>query len=345
MNLNVACTLANNPLLSCTFDKTPTLPIISFELFVIIGTIVALFILSKISKQVLLRYFIVTIGVLIFEVFTAPMWNNFKLGWWAYVYKDVTWVLTIGWSTLILSTVTLIDKFFAKLKEWQKFGLYLILLTILVFIAESVVLGLGIRSYSPEVLNTLVGYYIFNVPIEGLYYIPVFISLVISFYKYWGFMLDKEPIIPIKRRAWLRNLAIAFIGVFFFELMIEPMVVNAKLPSWSYVYRDISFLMTGFWILIIWLSTNVVDKYLIHYDLRARFLLYLLVAGAFTLPLESWFIIHGFRVYGPSAVANFTGFNTPITNVPVEVAFAIPCYLALIISFIRCWEINLDNKR
>src|SRR3989337_3475234 len=99
MNLNVACTLANNPLLACNFDKTPTLPIISFELFVIIGTIIALFVLSKISKKVLLRYFIITIGVLIFEIFTAPMWNNFKLGWWAYVYKDVTWILTIGWST------------------------------------------------------------------------------------------------------------------------------------------------------------------------------------------------------------------------------------------------------
>jgi hypothetical protein len=60
--------------------------------------------------------------------------------------------------------------------------------------------------------------------------------------------------------------------------------------------------------------------------------------------VESWLIVNGYRVYGPSAVNNFTGFVTPITNVPVEVAFAIPCYMALIIAFIRYWEIILDNR-
>ncbi len=41
---------------------------------------------------------------------------------------------------------------------------------------------------------------------------------------------------------------------------------------------------------------------------------------------------------------DFSGFKTPITGVAVEVAFAIPCYLALIVGFIRYWEIVLDNK-
>ena len=71
----------------------------------------------------------------------------------------------------------------------------------------------------------------------------------------------------------------------------------------------------------------------------------MVVGGLIFLPLEAWFIANGFRIYGPSAVENFIGFTTPITNTPIEVALAIPFYLALIISFIRYWEINFDNKR
>ena len=41
---------------------------------------------------------------------------------------------------------------------------------------------------------------------------------------------------------------------------------------------------------------------------------------------------------------NFSGYKTPITGVAVEVAYAIPCYLALIVGFIRYWEIVLDNR-
>ena len=66
--------------------------------------------------------------------------------------------------------------------------------------------------------------------------------------------------------------------------------------------------------------------------------------GAMALPIESWLAINGYRVYGQSMTERFTGFTTPITGVASEVAFAIPCYLALIIAFIRYWEMILDNK-
>jgi hypothetical protein len=331
----------------CNFDKNPTLPIILFELFIIVGTVITLFILSKIKKQILLRYLIVAIGVFIFETFTAPMWNNLKMGRWAYLYIDVSWILTIGWSTLVLAVIVVIDKLFQGLREWKRFALYLVLLAFLVYFFESIVVNLGIRTYSPEVMAVVKNHFIpiINLPIEGLYYIPVFMTLVISFYKYWNFMIEKEPIIPLKKSPWLRNLTLSIVGVFLFELMIEPMVTNAKLPSWSYVYRDISFIMTGIWIALIWIAINLINKLFVHFDLRAKFIAYVLTAGAFALPIESWFIQNGYRIYGPSAVANFSGFKMPITGVPIEVAFAIPLYLALIISFIRYWEIVVDNKK
>ena len=53
---------------------------------------------------------------------------------------------------------------------------------------------------------------------------------------------------------------------------------------------------------------------------------------------------HGYRVYGESAAANFTGYKLVLLDVPVEVAVAIPFYAALIIAFVRYWETVMDNE-
>ena len=330
---------------TCAFEKTATGPIIAFEACIIIGTIIVLWMVSRLQDKIWQRYLIVAVGVFLFEFFTSPMWNNYRLGPWAYVYQDVSWVLTIEWSTLILLTVVLVDHYLDRLRRWQRFILYLIVLTIVVLFAEALVINLGIRSYAPEVQAVFLGPTIINVPIEVFYYVPFFMALVISFYKYWGLVLDDELIVPAKKRHWLGSLAVVVAGILLFELMIEPMVNNLNLPNWSYIYHDISFLMTGLWVVVVWLVTYLVDRWLIHLDLTKRFLIYLAVIGVIVLPIESWFINNGFRVYGPSATANFTGFTTVITNVPVEVAFAIPLYLALVIAFVRYWEFGLGGQR
>ncbi|MBW4496112.1 MAG: hypothetical protein KME26_24175 [Oscillatoria princeps RMCB-10] len=331
----------------CNFDKTPTLPIVMFEVFILAGVAGAFLILPKIKDKVLVRFLVMAAGVLLFEMFTAPMWNNHKMGWWAYVYHDVSWILTLGWTALILGVVLLVDKFLESWKEWKKFGVYLGVLTLAVVPFEMIAVNTGIRSYAPEVREAVSGIFILGVPVEILYYVPVFGGLVITFYKYWSFLIDGELIAPLKplaRRKWLRSLLITFLGVFLFEVMIEPMVRNEKLPQWSYIFHDISILMTGMWILAIGLTAIVVTRFFIHYPMIQRFFIATAIAGAVAWPVESWLIVSGYRVYGPSAVNNFTGFVTPVTGVPVEVAFAIPCYMALIIAFIRYWEIILDNR-
>jgi hypothetical protein len=333
------------PHLACGFDATPTPLTLLFELFVFSGVAAAFWVLPKVKNKIGQRFLIMSVGVLIFEVFTAPMWHNHKLGWWAYVYRDVSWVLTIGWAAMILSIVLLVDHFLPQWKEWHRFALYLAILTVLVSILEIIVVNIGIRGYAPEVLDSVIGIFVWNVPIiEVIYYTPVFTTLVISFYKYWSFAIDDQLLVPTKRRKWLRSFVIALVGILLFEVMIEPMARNENLPQWSYIFHDISLVMTGIWILVIWLAINIVNKLFIHYSIPQRFLIALLMTGAIALPLESWFIINGYRVYGESAIANFTGFTTPFTNVPVEVAFAIPCYMALVITFIRYWETSIDNK-
>ncbi|NEO83997.1 MAG: hypothetical protein F6J87_07030 [Spirulina sp. SIO3F2] len=329
----------------CSFDKTPTPAIIGFELFIVTGTAIAFWLLNRIQTKVWLRFLILAGAVLLFELFTAPMWKNEKLGVWAYLYLDVSWVLTIGWTSLILTVVTVCDRLLEQWKEWQRFPAYLGVLTVAVTGLEMLVVNLGIRSYAPEVLADMSPVFVLGVPIvDVFYYTPVFMGLVISFYKYWMFIVEDEPLIPSKQRKWLRSIFIAFLAVFLFEVMIQPMVENRGFPQWSYIFFDISVILTGAWVLIIGIAAVVIDRLFLHFPVVYRFLLAMGITGAIAWPTEAWLMANNYRVYGESATHNFTGHITPLLNTPVEIAFAIPCYMALVIAFIRYWETILDNR-
>lgn len=338
--------LGNCSLLSCNFSKSPTPSIYFFEFFVIVATVIFLPLLARYQKKLFARYAIILIGVFIFEFFTQPLWHNYNLSPWAYVYFDVSWILTFGWTGIITLAVLLVDYFGKNFTERIKFFFYVGLASALGFFAEAWVLKIGIRSYSPEVQNTVSGFTIpiLGVPIEAFYYIPVFMSLIIAFYKYWELYLVQRAIIPVNKKKWLRNFVIAVLGVFLYEVMIEPMVINASLPRWSYIFHDISILLTLSWVVIIYASTTVVDYFMVGADLFKRFIAYLALLTVITIPLENILVAWGVRQYGESLRGNFIGITIPGTSLAVEVLFAIPLYLALVIAFIRYWEIVFDNK-
>ena len=327
------------------FDRNADIGVIIFELLVLVAAVLVLFFLGRTRKNILSHFFIAVSGIFIFEMFTAPMWNNLHLGWWAYLYRDVSWILTVGWATGILLIVTLVEQYCAKRSGAQRFLIALGWLSIFGIIGETVVVNLGIRTYSPEVREAIAGNIpLLGIPVNALYYIPVFMALVLGFYHYWCLAMDGRAVVPVKRTRWCRDFIIAFVGVFLFELMIEPMVENRNLPEWSYVYRDVSFLLTGGWVVIIWLALKFTNKFFIQFNLALRFMVNMLVIAVIALPVEAWLIAVKIRVYGPSAVKNFTGIELPFFHVPVEVFFAIPLYFALIIAFVRYWEIVLDNR-
>jgi len=328
----------------CTFEKSTTTPTLIFDIAAIILSIGTLVYFRKGTDRFWLRVLVVAIGVLIFELFTGPMWLNQRMGFLAYLYLDVSWILTLGWTAIILGSILLVDRWKSKWSASKRFPLYLALILPIVMVAEAVVVNVGIRSYSHEVQEATSGITVAQVPIEILYYVPVFASLVITFYKYWSIQIDRIPLVPIPRQRWLRGIGLAFAAVFLFELMIEPMVENRGFPAWSYLYRDISLIMTLVWIFIIGAGAVVVERFFIHWAAWQRFMVAIGIMALLALIAESWLIVNGYRVYGDAATENFTGFTTPITGVAVEVAFAIPCYLALMVCFVRYWEINLDNK-
>jgi hypothetical protein len=385
-----------------TLARAATPATIAFEAVVLLGVAAVCAVLYRRVPRFPFKFLATAAGVLIFEFFTAPMWRNEKLGSWGYVYHDVSWILTLGWTALIMGTVALVDWLAPRLAlgkalvaptmqvaaatptgglarenlvavpgdrqssepatpstpaqtklatgratgglgEGVRFLLYLLVLVPLVLIAENVVVGLGIRHYSPEVQEVLSGYRIGLVPIEALYYVPVFMALVLAFSRYWGFVIDDAALVPVRRTRWLRALGLTCLAVVLFEVMIEPMVENRNLPQWSYFYRDLSFLLTGTWVILIAIAGLLVQRFLMFRPLPQRFAAALLLITALALPVESWLIHNGYRVYGPSATANFCGITTWLTGVPIEIVVAIPMYMALVVGFIRYWEIVGDN--
>lgn len=169
--------------------------ILIFEIFTLVVSAILVLSLTLVNKKAIQRFGILLFGVLIFEFFTQPLWYNQNLSSWAYIYQDVSWLLTVGWAAILLFAISIIDRF-TDMGEARRFFFQLLLSTFLGVIAEGWVLLLGIRAYSPEVLGRLSGIIIplTNVPIESLYYMPVFMALIISFTRYFeiGFKEMKE---------------------------------------------------------------------------------------------------------------------------------------------------------
>lgn len=326
------------------FDRTPTGPIVAFEVFLLAFSAATLYRLWKTEKKGAQRFFLAAGGLFIHQFFTSPMWHNYKLGWWSYLYQDISWISTFAWASMIMWAITLVDRFFETLPDWKRFPLYLAVLAPAALVYEAVLLKLGVSGYSPEVQQSISGRTLLGTPVETFVYVPVFMALVVSFTKYWSFYILSKPVIPLRHRPWLRSFVVTLVSVLLFEITVEPMVQNVGFPAWTYIFHDITLVLTGAWIVLTWLAINLVDKFLLHFSLRGKFFAYLGAVFVFALPAEIWLIASGHRVYGPSTVAAFTGLHIPWTLVPTEIAFGVPLYFALILSFVKYWEIILDNR-
>lgn len=330
-------------LLNCNFVEQMTPPTMAYVAGLLAASVAGLFVLRRFLDHLPARLGIIALGILIFEMFTAPMWLNERLGTYAYVYHDVSWVMTLAWSVALLAIATFVDRRWPSARAWQSFGLTLAIFTPLAVLEEMAAVRLGIRSYAEELLQAVSGIQIDHVPAEILYYTPVFGALVLSFYRLGVLVLEDRALIPVKRRHWLRATTLTALGVLLFEVMTEPMVKNVGFPAWSVFFHDLNLILIGFWVLAIG-AAAVVQQVLPEASIPARFIAGMAVVTAVVLPVEAWLMRHGYRVYGESAAGNFTGYKLALLDVPVEVAVAIPFYAALIIAFVRYWETVMDNE-
>jgi hypothetical protein len=158
----------------------------SFEILVIVASLGALLLLQRSDKNAWKKYIITAIGVLLFEYFTQALWLNKGLAAWSYLYLDVNWVLTLGWTAIILISVAFVDYALPGVSDKKRYVVYIVGASIVGLFSESLVTALGIREYTEASQSILSGVQILGtVPVEAIYYIPVFMALVIAFKKYW----------------------------------------------------------------------------------------------------------------------------------------------------------------
>jgi hypothetical protein len=331
--------------LRARFADAPTPEVVVFEVVVIVAFVLTYRFLTARVEHAGRHLVLIAVGMFLIEFFTGPMWQNHHLGFWAYVYSDVSWVLTLGWAVLISLSVYLVENVLrVRTALWRWVG-FLLVITPLTVVSDGLVKALGIRAYSPETLAAAgpATIPILDVPVAGLYYVPVVMTLVWAFYKHWLPIFEPTTAQPT-RLPILNRLVLTAVAVFLFEIVVEPMATNQNFPSWSYVFHDITVLMTGLWVVIVFGVTLAVDALLRAWNFRLRFAVALIVITAIAVPIEGWFLANGYRVYGPSATADFIGLRTIVGDIPIEVMAAIPMYLSLVITFVRFWDGSVDHS-
>ena len=327
----------------CSFDKTLTPLSTAFIIASIAFFTISSYFFVKRFHHKIRDIFILLAGIVIFELFTAPLWNSLHLGKFGYIYIDLSWVLTIAWAAAFMASIMTIDRLLGKQKLKVKYFAYLAPMLIFTIAGEMILTSIGVRTYAPEVISTSLGWF-FTIPVEVFYYAPVFSALVIAFFLFWKEVANGRPFVPTKRRFSLQNFIVFFVGIVAYELLVEPLALNQHFPAWSYVYLDISIIRILVWMLIIWLSTWTLD-FLVHsVNYFWRFILYISLSSLILYQVESWMITNQYRVYSESVVQNFTGFVTPFSGIPIEIAIAIPLYLMIVLSFVAFWRMTLDNN-
>ena len=330
--------------LRARWNDGPTPEILVFEIVVVVAFVLTYRFLSARVEHAGKHLLLIAIGMFLIEFFTGPMWQNHHLGVWAYVYSDVSWILTLGWAVLISLSIYIVENVaHVRTAVWRWVG-FLLLITPLTVVSDALVKALGIRTYSPEVIAAAgpATIPVLDVPLAGLYYVPVVMTLVWAFYKHWLPLFEPSTAVPT-RLPFVNRLVLTAIAVFLFEIVVEPMATNQNFPAWSYVFHDITILMTGLWIVIVVGVTLAVDAVMQRSDFRMRFAVALIAITAIATPIEGWFLANGYRVYGPSATADFIGLRTIVGNIPIEVMAAIPMYLSLVIAFVRYWDGSVDH--
>lgn len=338
----------------CHFDKTLSLSGLIYQVVVILFTITTLILVSRKKKHIWKYYLTMLTGTFLFDLLTSPMSIDIHLGNFSYIYHGVSWILSMGFTTCIFVWVNIVDYLVPeiypdiKFKEWHKYLLSVILTSVFLILIEQSTTGfLQVRQFSPETIIAYQNMKMFgtNVSFFNLLWTIVSVSLLISFYKYISFWLDKKILVPVKKSHWLRSFFIIFGGVVMLELVVESVVKNVGFPQWLYFFNDLNFVNIILWTIIIWISDLIINKIFMGWNLVWKLVAAASLASAVLVPMEMWFINNGYRVYSESTIKNLSGFKSPFFSIPIEVIVSAVFYSILIVAFKKFWEVIMNNKK
>ena len=156
------------------------------EIIVILFAVgIYLFLMSQKTKRLNFKYIIILLSVFLFQIMAEPMWSDIGLADWAYLYRNVSWIFTIGFASIFMITFYIVDEKIKNRSETVSFFLYLLVLTSISTIIESILFSVGLREYSTTLTQSFSGISLLGlVPIEILLASALVGALVIPLYKY-----------------------------------------------------------------------------------------------------------------------------------------------------------------
>ncbi len=247
------------------FDSTLS----SFWLF--LNILAAFFLISMLwyaiyykDKKNIISFFITFVWISAFELLTWALWKVQYLWNRAYWFWDISRILAIVRTWVLYRSDYIIQKTQSH-QAIKTISITSVIIWLIVLWANIY----GVISYEPETLASI-DYMIWAFPINALYYIPIRIFITYSFKKYFDQAIfnnyhGTQSIVSIQ------NFLIVFVSVFCVELLIEPTLIIKNLPSRSFIYKDVSFLLTLSWTLIIAITAFLTNKFFNWFDLFIKF--------------------------------------------------------------------------
>lgn len=284
------------------------------------------------------RFFALLFWVLCFESLTWALWINNNLWSYSYIYNDVSWIMTLTWSSMIMLFKFIFDRFCQKWNLLREF-LFVIIFSSITGLSLLIYLkNIWVFSYSSEMQQIVSSWFtIFWRPLEALLYFPVFIFTVYSFYKYWELAMYNKNLFKSYKINYWKDLIIGGITIALIWYLMHPLLETNNV---------LNYLFLLFSLILILIVTNYVINVWRNLHLFIRFLLGSFVYAIWSLIVLQLFLSNKLISFSQSILNTFAWETPSIEYITIaDVGWGWVLVLAyFIISIVKYFKIVSLNK-
>lgn len=319
------------------FSPALTSAAIVFEVFVGLLTLLIVLYGTTHYRFFLWRFFALVFGVFCFEWLTGAIWNISWLGSYAYIYGDISWVMTLAWSSILFGIKFMHDTL-VKNKNLLKEFLYIVLWgSILLGLLIIILKDAWIFSYSKTMQETLsTAPMIFGRPLESLLYIPTFIFTVYSFYKYWELAMYDKRLFSDYTIHPGKDILVAWVIVCLIWYLMHPLLEMTL--GWT-ILMIIGYIA---WLIIVSYIINSIRDYpLFQRNIWGVFLFSVWGVWLLNSMIGLWFVGISESVKDTYAVETF---QIPWLNITDVEFIGVILFSCLLIAVIKYFKIVTTNR-
>ena len=278
-----------------------------FEIYLLVFVWIFLFLFF--NKYELKNLIFIIFWVFLYKYLTLSIFGNSDSGYLNSYFPSLSTINVFIWMLSIAEVglwIYVANKLIEKKKKDKKslynkknvFVITVLFTYIFAIFNEIIIRILDLRIYAPDLEKSLSGYSFLTIPLESYIYILVGIILIVWIYDYLDKIFKIKKLKEIKA-SFFKYFYISFVWMFLIEILVHPIFQNTGLPSFTYIYQDINWLLTIIWALgfstVIYLIDNVFKKYKfkitkVEYIIFNLFVLFILNLIVFNILFSSWII-------------------------------------------------------